>query len=860
MPINADKPHLWKADVERSIDFYNDWFLRFAPLAFRAQRAETTVQVADALEMTNFLRNISPENLQTNPGVLPTLRMICAPPIARDRLVGLAHLNKNLVLSMEGKPGIPPRMPPRMPKAEQIEQVQRISDTIVELADRDLFPWLEDTEEPTEEQITRAAMMVADRLCGAAADPIIRNAQEQRQLATIEAWLSNRGYMSVLPGSVDDILHLLPGSFAFRMNVHGGDGKDVVNVPVDCVIQPQTAKLGDVPLLIEAKSAGDATNTNKRRKEEAQKYRQLASRFGESVRYLLFLCGYFEPGYLGYEASEGIDWIWEHRLSDLDLLLHEPEESGSRVAEVQAIYTTPSGSKESLRFSRQKNIDEERTQLQRNRLGQFSTPIALARDIVKYAFSISVSGQEILFLEPALGTGVFFNALESHPLMGRINHATGVEVDSEYASAAASLWPRQPYEVINADFADFSKASDRRESYNLLCTNPPYVRHHHLSSKLKQELRQRVERELQLKPSGLSGLYVYFILLSHALLQSGGVASWLIPSEFLSVNYGRVLREYVLHHVTLKRIHQFDPTDVQFDDALVSSSIISYVKQAPTGPYEFEFSYGGIISEPTKIQTISSETLSSFNKWSYDGMGSRYDHERNGVRLGDIFDIKRGIATGSNGFFIIDQDIINEYNIPNRFLKPILPSPRYISEPVIRADARGFPKIPRARYLLDCNMSPDSLRTQYPDLWRYFELGESKGVPDGYLCANRKIWYLQEQRQPAMYMATYMVRSREKSANPFRFFLNLSQAIAANVFLLLYPKPVVIASIDGCEDRRLALLDILNGLTRGHVVRAGRTYGGGLHKLEPKELADLRLQDVPDWLRIEVQAELNLIW
>ena len=36
MPINADKPHLWKADVEKSIDFYNDWFLRFA--AFNQKR------------------------------------------------------------------------------------------------------------------------------------------------------------------------------------------------------------------------------------------------------------------------------------------------------------------------------------------------------------------------------------------------------------------------------------------------------------------------------------------------------------------------------------------------------------------------------------------------------------------------------------------------------------------------------------------------------------------------------------------------------------------------------------------------------------------------------------------------------
>lgn len=33
--------------------------------------------------------------------------------------------------------------------------------------------------------------------------------------------------------------------------------------------------------------------------------------------FILFLCGYFDSGYLGYEAAEGIDWVWEHRIDDL---------------------------------------------------------------------------------------------------------------------------------------------------------------------------------------------------------------------------------------------------------------------------------------------------------------------------------------------------------------------------------------------------------------------------------------------------------------------------------------------------------------------------------------------------------------
>ena len=76
------------------------------------------------------------------------------------------------------------------------------------------------------------------------------------------------------------------------------------------------AEPGDLPLFVEAKSAGDFTNVNKRRKEEAAKAGQLRRRHGTEARFILFLGGYFDTGYLGYEAAEGIDWVWEHRIDD----------------------------------------------------------------------------------------------------------------------------------------------------------------------------------------------------------------------------------------------------------------------------------------------------------------------------------------------------------------------------------------------------------------------------------------------------------------------------------------------------------------------------------------------------------------
>ncbi|MCB2261916.1 MAG: XamI family restriction endonuclease [Candidatus Thiosymbion ectosymbiont of Robbea hypermnestra] len=856
MAINADKPRLWKSDVEKSIDFYNDWFLRFAPQTYRMQRAKTTGDVTQALTHTEFLRAITPDRLTTTPGVLPMLRMMCAPPIARDRLIGLAHVSKNLVFAMEGRLDRPSRIPPRMSTMDRDEQLARICETIIELVDPDLFSWLETGQHPSEGEIARAASVVADRLCGATADPLIRNAQERRQLESIQKWLELREYRYLPPNSVDDARRLPPSSFTFRLNITVESGRREVKVPVDCVIQPACAQKGSVPILIEAKSAGDATNTNKRRKEEAQKYNQLKTEFGRDVQYVLFLCGYFEPGYLGYEASEGIDWIWEHRINDLAILLQEPKHSTHRIEERRGTYATPTELRERKRFERQKAIDDRRTQEERNRRGQFSTPFDLAQDIVTNSLRFH-DNHDIYFLEPALGTGVFFGAMEERVDKTRIKQASGIEFDAGYSSVADELWSSAPFTVINQDFFEFTQLSKNRGTFSLLCTNPPYVRHHHIPSAAKSLLQDRVRSELDLNPSGLSGLYVYFILLSHQLLAPNAVASWLIPSEFLSVNYGRVLREYLLRRVTLIHIHQFDPTDVQFDDALVSSCVVTYKNTPSSDSQGFTFSYGGSLANPKRKRRLVPEDMPPEQKWHVWDIPSQDSPDINGCpTLLDVFDIRRGIATGANGFFIIDHETASQHKIPRRFLRPILPSPRHIKTTVIENDDIGLPSVPKVCYLLDCTLPPELVRKKHPTLWQYLESGHSEGISGKYLCSNRKFWYQQERREPALFMATYMGRSHSPDEHPFRFFLNLSDAIATNVFLMLYPKPDVQLLLGKDRNRMEELLDCLNSLKKQVLINAGRTYGGGLHKLEPRELASLPIPRLPKWLRTQKQTEL----
>jgi hypothetical protein len=309
--INADKPHLWKADVAASVDQFNQWFMRFAPEAFRSTRIKTTEHVKAALIATRDLRGIDCATLRGNPSSLPTLRMCTAPPLAVDRLVGLSGASKSLISSMEeGK------LAARM-KAELLdENLNKVCTVLSKLLDHDIFPWLNAKKEPTDHERDRASTIVADRLCSAVANPIVRNAQEQRQLALLGDWLDKRGYRKQSHPAGKPLVEMEAGTYSFRMNL--AVGKSVkVNIPIDVVIQLKKPRKDRLPVLIEAKSAGDFTNTNKRRKEEATKIHQLQATYGKDVCFILFLCGYFGSDYLGYEAAEGIDWVWEHRIDDI---------------------------------------------------------------------------------------------------------------------------------------------------------------------------------------------------------------------------------------------------------------------------------------------------------------------------------------------------------------------------------------------------------------------------------------------------------------------------------------------------------------------------------------------------------------
>lgn len=315
--LNADKPHLWDDDTRSSVLQYNEWFMDFAPKAYKSARAASMRRVEELFNSSKNLESLTPSLLLDNPTALAVLRMLCAPPIAVDRLAGLADVSNSKIKAMEKES----RFPNRGLSEFLAYDIPAMISVIEKLIDRQLMPWLISHDVPTEEDLLVAKSVISDRLCGSMADPLIRNEQEARQLRVIANYLDNRGYVLFEDSGVGafDMPH---GTYAYHKTVSmyknaRDESGGWVNTPVDVVIMPRDSS-AQRPLLIECKSAGDFANTNKRRKEEDTKVTQLRATYGNDIILYLFLCGYFDATYLGYEAANHMDWIWEHRIDDFE--------------------------------------------------------------------------------------------------------------------------------------------------------------------------------------------------------------------------------------------------------------------------------------------------------------------------------------------------------------------------------------------------------------------------------------------------------------------------------------------------------------------------------------------------------------
>jgi hypothetical protein len=273
-----------------------------------------------------------------------------------------------------------------------------------------------------------------------------------------------------------------------------------------------------------------------------------------------------------------------------------------------------------------------------------------------------------------------------------------------------------------------------------------------------------------------------------------------------------------------------------------------------------EFTFGGSMAKPRVITERALPDCRPTEKWSRY-FSADAGEVVSGPTMNAFLKVRRGIATGAGSFFVMPRETAIERGFSPANYKPILPSPRHVKGLIIDADETGWPVVDRQLAVIDTNAPLRVLRETDPALAAYLANAPEK-VRDGYLVRQRELWYRQEQRPPAPFLCTYMGRGVDEQ-HPFRFILNLSDAIATNMFLMLYPTPLLMRYVTGNPEALFKIHEALLSITAEDLRAGGRVYGGGLHKMEPKEFAALSAAPIvalaPDLLDPQGEEQLSLL-
>lgn len=481
-------------------------------------------------------------------------------------------------------------------------------------------------------------------------------------------------------------------------------------------------------------------------------------------------------------------------------------------------------------------LERLRPREKRYELGQFFTPPAIAEFMADAVRDVGPA----TVLDPAVGGGVLLRAV------GRGPRRYGLDVDPLAVQLASSSLGAD-VELAVGDFLNPFRWPLSAESFDAIIANPPYIRHHRLNAEHKARA-QRYSTHFGLKVSSLSGSYVYFLLEALLRLNEGGRLVFITPAEFLDVRYGSAVKQALLDACEIDEVLVFEREDLAFDGVLTTSAITVATKtRSPSRRYRLtEASLNGGVARG-RTSELSADAAPAADPWT-PHLPSRAERvaqliEGRTATLGDYARVRRGIATGDNSFFCLTRDEVEKWQIEPEYLVPVVVGAKDL--PVSGALDEQFRAERVANgaraFLLLCHDPKHALAGK--NVLRYIEHGESLGIHERFNCRTRSPWYGVERVPPPDFFVTYMARQRA------RFVRNLVGARCTTSLLNVWAKPGV--SPD-------ALRPILEDPVNAQLLREfGRTYGGGLGKIEPHDLLRLPVRSLagaPEQAQLELAS------
>ncbi|KAF0845674.1 Eco57I restriction-modification methylase domain-containing protein [Nocardia caishijiensis] len=206
---------------------------------------------------------------------------------------------------------------------------------------------------------------------------------------------------------------------------------------------------------------------------------------------------------------------------------------------------------------------------ERKRHGRHYTPPELARFLARRALLHAPRGAELRVLDPACGDGELLLAVHREVTSSAPEVAVrlaGYDLDRAAVAEAAARADREGVE-IDYRAGDFLMKAPRlaRGCFDLIISNPPYVRTQQLGGAAAQQLSRRF---------GLRGridLTHPFVALAPRLLAPGGVLGLLCANRFLTTRAGANLRRILTADLT--PVELYDLGDTKLFSAAVLPAI-----------------------------------------------------------------------------------------------------------------------------------------------------------------------------------------------------------------------------------------------------------------------------------------------
>jgi methylase of polypeptide subunit release factors len=460
-----------------------------------------------------------------------------------------------------------------------------------------------------------------------------------------------------------------------------------------------------------------------------------------------------------------------------------------------------------------------RPRLERQRLGQFFTPEPLA----EYLANLLIKSTPETVLDPAVGGGRLLRALPASV------RRFGLDVDPVAVELARRSLPAH-VELAQGDFLDAAAWPLTEERFDAIIANPPYVRHQRLRPEQKGR-RAELDKRLGISLSQFADYYIYFFCEAVYRLHPGGKLAFVTPAAFLDARYGDALKGLLLRDGTIDEIVVFDQHRAVFDGARTAAAVTVFTKRPSHRQVVFrEADFNGRVRH-LRARRVHPRELSASASWSQH-LPSRLavTDVSNGVRLGDIVRIRRGLATGSNSFFCLTERDRQKAGIPYSYVRRVLVSGRNLPEQDFTSE-HWLAKLEKGErvWLLWCSKPVGQITSAC--VRTYITRGEAQGVHLRTMCQRSKPWYAVENVDPPDFIFTYM------SKRPLRFIENTAGARALTALLGGWLKPGV--------EVEWARSVLLSKATSEALTAAARDLGEGLRKIEPRRLADVMIPCPP---------------